>query len=334
MALVADEAALRRPADDGLDHAGVAAQEDVEVLRRERQTRLLLDRARRDDVLEVSAPTAPGDVVVRSCDDRDVVEVAAMSGQAGHFGPVAKVPGVSRAVDHDELPRPVADQLAAQHRHVGREAGAGPDHQHVLAGCDLVEREHPDCLGADIATIANLEAEDARGKLAAQDEGQVELDVLVGAAFRSDRIGAADHPIGIESGCGDRRGLGVDGGLALGRACDRRDRGRPGGSGQRRGRTCAGRHARHDARLRIPVRLIDARHGGLDAQNDVLAGLELERQLVRDDSQDDQAGGYFLPTRHCCVVFSRHAASDVPGREVILPPGGIEICIETVSART
>src|SRR5450759_5698759 len=92
VALVAGKAAPLRPGNDRLDHARVAAQEDVEVVRRARQSCILLNRTGGDDVLEVATPAAPGDVFLRAGDDRYVVEVAAVASQAGQLGAVAQVP--------------------------------------------------------------------------------------------------------------------------------------------------------------------------------------------------------------------------------------------------
>ena len=143
-----------------------------------------------------------------------------MARQAGQFGPVAQIPREARAVNHDELARPVADKLAAQHGHVRREAGAGADHQDVLVWFDLVECEHAHGLGAHVHPIAELEREQPRGQLTAHHQGQVELDVLIRAAFRRDRIGAADHAIRVGGGTGNGGGLGFDGSPALGRPGD------------------------------------------------------------------------------------------------------------------
>src|ERR1035437_8057411 len=59
VAFVADEALDPGPLDDRLDHARIAAQEDVEVVGCEREARLDLDRVRGDEVLEVAAAAAP-----------------------------------------------------------------------------------------------------------------------------------------------------------------------------------------------------------------------------------------------------------------------------------
>src|SRR5450759_1850274 len=243
VALVADEAAPLRPTDDRLDHARVATQEDVEVLGRERQSCLLLNRTGGDDVLEVATPAAPGAVFLWTSNDGDVVEVATVAGQTGQLGAVAQVPRVASAMDHHEIALPVAFEVATEHRHVGRQTRPGADHEEVLAG-GLVEREDADGLGPHIQPILDLQVEQPGRQLATHDEGQVELDVFVGAAFRGDRVGAPDHPLGVGGGLGDRGGLGVDGGLAFRRA----------GHGVLRGLT-----RRQDARCGLTLPLVYSR---------------------------------------------------------------------------
>ena len=194
-------------------------------------------------------------------------------------------------MDDHELALRVAVQLATEHRHVGRQPGARADHQDVLAG-GFVQGEDADRFRADVQPILDLQIEEPGCQLAAHDERQIELDVFVRAAFRRDRVGPPDHSLRIQRGLLDRSGLGVDGSLALGSA----------GHGIR---SSLGRrqHARRD----IALRLVNSRLGCLEPQDDVLARLELERQVVRGDPHDDQTGRDLHPTRHRCVVFSRHA---------------------------
>src|SRR5450759_2223320 len=199
VAFVATEAAPLCPGNDRLDHSRVAAQEDVELVRRESQSCLLLNRTGGDDVLEVATPAAPGDVFLRAGDDRDVVEVAAVAGQTGQLGPVAQVPRVASAVDHHEIALPVAFEVAAEHRHVRRQTRPGADHEEVLAG-RLVERKDADGLRPHIQSILDIQVEQPGRELATHDQGEVELDVFVGATFRRDRVGAADHPLGVGGG--------------------------------------------------------------------------------------------------------------------------------------
>lgn len=58
-ALVENEAALDQARSHSLDHCGVSAQEDVEVLRRQGEARSLLDDTRQGHVLEMPYESLP-----------------------------------------------------------------------------------------------------------------------------------------------------------------------------------------------------------------------------------------------------------------------------------
>ena len=198
VAAVLDEAASLEALHHVLDHARVAAQEDVGRVRRRSHAPLPLEVASIPQVLQVSGAPRPAGVLLRwPADDRQVREVRTETPEAHELRAIPEVPGMAGSVQHCEPPIATADEVSAQHAHVRGQARAGADERDVLVAGHLVEREHARDLRGQPQSIPWLEGEQPGRQRPGRDQRDVELEVLASHRRRGDGVSAADQ-LGVQ----------------------------------------------------------------------------------------------------------------------------------------
>ena len=123
----------------------------------------------------MAVPTRIG---FQTADRRQIHERTASAVQSFELAAIPEIPEVTSPVYHDESAAPVAPVMITNHRHVGRQAGAGGHQDDVLVGGHGFKGEVPLDVRVKPQFVPDLQGPETLGEQALVDELDVQLDVV------------------------------------------------------------------------------------------------------------------------------------------------------------